>query len=69
MQVSLINDEHILNRSNMSLENAFSTQSSISHGRGRGRTNSWGRGISSDISGCSSNDGNTGGRGQNPCTI
>jgi hypothetical protein len=37
LQASLINHEHILNRSNMSLENAFSMQSSIRFGRGRGR--------------------------------
>jgi hypothetical protein len=36
LQASLINHEHRLNRSNMSLENAFFTQSSISRGRGRG---------------------------------
>jgi hypothetical protein len=38
-QASLINHEHKLSMSNMSLENAFSTQSSISRGRGRGRAN------------------------------
>jgi hypothetical protein len=69
LQASLINHEHRLNRSNMSLENAFSAQSSISRGRGRGRANSRGRGRSSDRSGCSSNPGNTGGRSQNPSTI
>jgi hypothetical protein len=52
----------------MSLENAFSTQSSTGCGRGRGRANSRGRGRSSDISGCSSNTGNIGGKGQNPST-
>jgi hypothetical protein len=36
-QASLINHEHRLNRSNMSVVNAFSAQSTISHGRGRGR--------------------------------
>jgi hypothetical protein len=50
----------------MSLENAFSVQSSISHGRGRGRANSRGRGRSSARGGCSSSPANTGGRGQNP---
>ena len=61
-----MNHENILNRSNMSLENAFSSQSSIRHGRGRGRANSRGRGRSSTRGGCSSSPGNIGGRGQNP---
>jgi hypothetical protein len=68
LQASLINHEHRLNRSNMSLENAFFAQLSISRGRGRGRENSRGRGKSSDRSGCSSNPVNTGGRGQSPST-
>jgi len=68
LQASLINHEHRLSRSNMSLENTFSAQSSISRGRGRGRANSRGRGRSSERIGCSSNPGNTGGRGQNPST-
>jgi hypothetical protein len=68
LQASLINHEHRLNRSSMSLENAFSVQSSISLGRGRGSANSRGRGRSFDRSACSSNPGNTGGRGQNPST-
>ena len=68
LQASLINHEHRLNRSSMSLENAFSTQSSISHGRGRGRGNSRGRGISYMRGGYSSSLGNTGGRGTNPST-
>jgi hypothetical protein len=68
LQASLINHEHRLNRSNMSLENAFSTQSSISHGRGRGRANSRGRGRSSARGGHSSSPANTGGRGQNQNT-
>jgi hypothetical protein len=68
LQASLINHEHRSNRSNMSLENAFFMQSSISHGRGRGRDNSRGRGRSSARGGCSSNPRNTRGRGQNPNT-
>ena len=44
LQASLINHEHIINRSNTSLEGAFAEQSSISHGRGRGRNNSIGTG-------------------------
>jgi hypothetical protein len=65
-EASLINHEHRLNRSNMSLENAFSTQSSISPRRGRGRANSSGRGRSCARGGCSSSPRNTSGRGQNP---
>ena len=52
-QISFINHEHKLNRSSMSLENAFSAQSYRSHGRGRGRDNSRGRGRSSDRCGSS----------------
>jgi len=59
MKSSLINHEHILNRSSMSLENIFSTQSSISRGKE----------ISSHSSVCSSNLGYTSGRSQNPSTI
>ena len=36
LQASLINHEHIISRSNTSLEGAFATQSSMSHGRCRG---------------------------------
>jgi hypothetical protein len=43
MTDSLINHEHTLNRSNMSLENAFFAHSFISCGRGRGISNSIGR--------------------------
>jgi hypothetical protein len=68
LQASLINHEHRLNMSNMSLENAISMQSSISRGRGRGRANSRGRGRSFVRSGRSSSTQNTGGRGQNPNT-
>jgi hypothetical protein len=46
LQDSLINHEQRLNKSNMSLENEFFTQSSIIHGRGRGRYNSRARGRS-----------------------
>jgi hypothetical protein len=46
LQASLINHEHGLNRSNISLENAFFVQSSISRGRARRKSNSRGRGIS-----------------------
>ena len=38
LQASLINHEHIINRTNTSLEGAFVAQSSISRGRGRGKT-------------------------------
>jgi hypothetical protein len=68
LQASLINHEHRLNRSRMSLENAFSMYSSIICGRGRGRDNSRGRGRISEKSGCSNNPGNTSGRGENPST-
>jgi len=68
MQDSLINHENRLNRSSMSLENSFSVQSSISHGRGMGRANSRGRRRSFVKGGRSSKPENTGGRGQNPNT-
>ena len=68
LQYALINHEHRLNRSKMSLENAFSVQSSIIHGRGWGRANSRGRGRSFARGGRSSSPGNTGGRGINPNT-
>jgi hypothetical protein len=68
LQASLINHEHKLNRSSMSLENAFFAQSSINHGRGRGGDNSRGKGKIYVIDGCNRNFGNTGGRGQNPST-
>ena len=44
LQASLINHEHRLSRTQTSLEGAYSTQSSISHGRGKGRNNFRGRG-------------------------
>jgi hypothetical protein len=65
LQSSLINHEHILNRSNMSLENAFFTQSFIIRGGGRERDNSRRRRRIFFIGGCSSSPRNTGGRGQN----
>jgi hypothetical protein len=68
LQASQINHDHRLNRSSMSLENAFSTQSYVSHGRGRGSVKSRGRGTSFVRGGCSSSLGNTGGRGPNPST-
>jgi hypothetical protein len=69
LQVFPINHEHRLNRSSMSLENEFSTQSSISRGRRRGRANSRGKGRSYVRGGCSSSPGNTSGRGKNQNTI
>jgi hypothetical protein len=68
LQASLINHEHRLNRSNMSLENEFFTQSSIIHGRRRGRDNSRGSGRSSTRGGCSRIPANIGSRGQNKNT-
>ena len=44
LQGSLINHEHRLNKTQTSLEGSFTAQSSISHGRGRGRKNFRGRG-------------------------
>jgi hypothetical protein len=67
-QASLINNEHRLNRSSMSLEKSFFSQSSISRGRGRGRYKSRGRGRSSIKGGRSNSPANTGGRGKNPNT-
>ena len=55
LQASLINHEHILNRTNTSLEGAFAAQSSISCGRGTGRNNSRGRGRNFSRGGCSGN--------------
>ena len=59
LQTSLINHEHIINRTNTSFEGAFVAQSSISRGRGKGTNNSPGRG------GRSSSPTNATGRGQN----
>ena len=46
LQASLINHEHKINRTQTSLEGAFAVQSSIIHGRDRGRNNFRGRGRS-----------------------
>lgn len=51
LQASLINHEHRLKKSDISLENTFAAQSFITHGRGRGESNSRGRGRSSPIGG------------------
>ena len=59
LQASLINHEHRINRSNTSLEDTFVAQSSVSHGRGTGRYNSRGKGISSS----------RGGHGRNPMNV
>ena len=59
LQASLINHEHGLSRTQTSLEGAFTTQSSISHGRGRGRNNFRGKGRSSS----------RGGRGRSPANV
>jgi len=48
----------------MSLENAFFVHSTISCGRGKGRVNSRGRGISFVRGGRSNSPANTGGRGK-----
>ena len=65
LQASLINHEHIINRSNTSLEGAFAAQSSISRGRGRGRNNSRGRGRISSREGRGKIPANVAGRGEN----
>ena len=62
-QDSLINHEHIINRSNTSLKCAFATQSYMSRGRGKGRFNSIGRGRIFYRGGCSSSLANVTGRG------
>ena len=51
LQASLVNHEHRLNKTQTSLEGAFATQTSISHGRGRGRNNFRGKGRSSSRGG------------------
>ena len=43
LQASLSNHEHRIGRKTTSLEGAFAEQSSIRHGRDRGRNNSKGR--------------------------
>ena len=65
LQASLINHEHIINRSNISLEGAFAVQSSISRGRSRGRNNSRDRGRSSSIGVCGNSPVNVTGIGHN----
>ena len=65
LQASLVNHEHIISRTNTSLEGAFAAQSSIRHGRGRGRINSRGRGIKFSRGGCSISPVGVNGRGQN----
>ena len=65
LQASLINHEHIINRSNTSLEGAFAAQSSIGCGRGNGRNNSRGRGGSFSRGGHNNSPTNVVYRGQN----
>src|SRR5713226_5206193 len=65
LQVSLINHEHRLSRTQTSLEGAFAAQSSISRGRGRGRKNFRGRGRISSRGGRGRSPVNVGGRGDN----
>lgn len=66
LHASLISHEHRLSRStNSNLEHAFKTQVSISHGRGRGRTNFRGRGRNSYRGGRGS-PSNSSGRGSSP---
>ena len=65
LQTSLINHEHRINRSNTSLEDTFVAQSSISHGRGTGRYNSRGRGISFLRGGHNKSPANVSSRGEN----
>ena len=68
LQASLINHEHRLSRTQTSLEGAFVAQSSIIHGRGRGRNNFIGTGRSSSRRGRGRSPANVAGRGeyQNP---
>ena len=65
LQDSLINHEHRLSKSQTSLEGAFASQSSIIHGRGRGRNNFRGRGRSSSRGGQGRSPANVGCRGDN----
>ena len=65
LQASLINKEHKINISNISLKGAFATQPSISSGRGRGRYNSRGRGRHFSRGGCNNSPENVIGRGHN----
>ena len=65
LQPSLINHEHIISRTNTSLEGAFVAHSSIIHGIGKGRNNSKGRGRSSSRGGRNRSSPNVAGRGEN----
>ncbi|XP_057857947.2 uncharacterized protein LOC131067029 [Cryptomeria japonica] len=66
LHASLISHEHRLSRStNSNLEHAFKTQVSISHDRGRGRTNFRGRGRNAYRDGRGS-PSNSSGRGSSP---
>ena len=65
LQVSLINHQHRISRSNTSLECAFATHSTISLGRGRGLFNSRGSGTSFSRGGHNNSLGNVASRGQN----
>ena len=65
LQASLINHEHRINRTNISLEGAFAAQSSISRGRGKGRNNSRGKGRNSSRGGLDGSLANLIGRGEN----
>ena len=68
LQGSLINHEHRLSITQTSLEGAFAAQSSISHGRGRGRNNFRGRGRNFSRGGRNSSSVDVAGRGQNQNT-
>ena len=63
LQGSLINHEHVLSKTQASLEGAFAAQSSISCGRGRGRNNFRGRGRIASRGGRGRSRANVGGRG------
>ena len=65
LQASLINHEHRLSRTSMSLDNVFAAQLSMSRSRGRGRSNSRGRGRNFARGGSNTNPLNTDGRSQN----
>lgn len=64
LHASLINHEYRMNKSHTSIENAFSSQASISRGKGRGRFTPRGRGRNS-FRGHSNSPTNQGGRGHN----
>ena len=65
LQASLINHKHRISRSNTSLGGTFAAQSSISHGRGWGRSNYGGRGRSFSRGGHNKSLANVIDRGQN----